>query len=192
MKSRNTYTSTARRLSKIVALAALMIAGAGVGPEALARTQSLPSDIAKHDDKLIKYAHSKNKRGSDGKEYDIKVQYGRASTVVHRTEPRRRSVVAFTRVLISPAGQNDYRKPSADRLTELFPGSFVYTSLNASLFKPRGGNFTTACRKKSWHKSSKYTTYVTMKKTICSSKGMESGHRARIGNEMLVDGKAGK
>ena len=141
MITATSYHSKVERLAKYAALTILAICCQAFTLGAFADTQALPNDIAKMDDKLIKYKHSKNKRASNGRRYDIKVQYGRAWTHAGRSEPRRSYVTAFTRILISPAGKDDYRKPSADRLSELFPGSFVYTSLNASIFDPRGGNF---------------------------------------------------
>ncbi|MEM9085824.1 MAG: hypothetical protein AAGB23_07870 [Pseudomonadota bacterium] len=154
-----------------------------------AKNEPLPDRIRDMPDKLIKYKHMKNVRGSDRRRYDIKIQYGRASRV-HRTgadtkQLKPREVTAFTRVLISPVGEDDYRKPSADRLSELFPGSMVYTSLNGSTLDR--GTFGYSCKKKGWKKSSEFTTFVTMDRRLCASKGIDSGHRARIGDEMVVD-----
>ncbi|MEM7431968.1 MAG: hypothetical protein AAF351_08510 [Pseudomonadota bacterium] len=148
----------------------------------------LPESIREMPDKLIKYEHLKGKRASNGKDYDIKIQYGRASKKFPELRSNPRRIIAFTRVLIRRSGtNNDYVKPSADRLSELFPGSFVYASIQASLAEDKG--FSRKCSKKRWYRSRKFTTFVSISRLVCNDKGFESGHRARIGNEMLVDGK---
>ena len=172
--------------------AALMIA-AGVGvavtgsAPALAKDPPLPKAIEELPDKLIRYEHLKNRPGRDGKNYDIKIVYGRASQTeinsANNRKAKKRKMIAFTRVLISPVGQNKYRKPSADRLSELFPGSFVYTSIHGAEW---GFN---SCKKKKWHRSREYTTYVAYSKMLCGSKGFDTGHRAKIGTQMAVDRK---
>ncbi|MEM6475813.1 MAG: hypothetical protein AAF687_06570 [Pseudomonadota bacterium] len=171
-----------------------LVAAASLGLSALcgvavyAKNQPLPDSIESLPDKLIKYEHLKNRPGRDGKNYDVKIQYGRTSEriegVAFARNSKARTMIAFTRVLISPVGKNNYRKPSADKLSELFPGSMVYTSLNGAELSN-----VNRCGKKKWHKSREYTTFVSLKKRICGSKGFDTGHRAKIGNQLVVDKK---
>lgn len=143
--------------------------------------QALPASVeGKGYKTLIKYEHLKNRVASNGKAYDIKIQYGRTWSP---SSEGRRTGHAFTRVLLSRHGKNNYRKPSADRLSELFPGSMVYASMQIGV--PKVGS----CGKKKWYRSSERTTFVRMTKRYCNKHGFKSGHRARIGREMLVDGK---
>ena len=172
--------------------ALLLVAAPQTG--ASAKTEPLDHDILHQPDKLIKYAHVKNKRATNGKRYDIKIQYGRTSRKGLKGNAKNlaqhRLMFAFTKVLISDAGKNDYKKPSADRLSELFPGSFVYTSIHASRSKSSAPiPYKSDCTKKKWHKSRKFTTYVKMRMTICNGRGFDTGHRAKIGSQMVVDGK---
>lgn len=152
---------------------------------ALANKKELPESVRDMPDKLIKYEHLKNRPGRDGKNYDIKIIYGRGS-VEGRGSIKPRRIVAFTRVMISRAGQDKYYKPSADTLSELFPGSMVYTSIFAA---DQLGRTQSRCAQKKWHKSREFTTSVSMLRDICGSKGFDTGHRARIGNQMVVDRK---
>lgn len=143
---------------------------------------SLPKELAKYDKKFVKYKfHKKVKSVSDGKFYDFKIQYGRV-----RYSGSNPEVIAFTRILMSPAGKNNYKKPSADRLSDLFPGSMVYTSLFGSKYIVKPSN---PCAKGKWYKSSEYTTYVKKKVTLCSKFNIDSGHKARIGNVNLLNAK---
>ncbi|MEM9705370.1 MAG: hypothetical protein AAF850_04760 [Pseudomonadota bacterium] len=182
--------------SKLLAIFGFAILAFAMTSVAQAKTQKLPDDISALPDKLIKYEHLKNQRASNGQRYDIKVQYGRASRKSGGRKGREavRKMIAFTRVLISKAGENDYRKPSADRLSELFPGSFVYTSINGSQARRNNQPVVSlidpdSCAKKKWHKSRQFTTFVKMQLIICTKRGFDSGHRAKIGDKMLVDTK---
>lgn len=175
--------------ARAVLLAALAL-GIGMPAPALAdgKNPPLPERIADLPDKLIKYEHRKNMRASDGKRYDIKIQYGRSSYKRGLAiQPRR--IIAFTRVLIRPAGKGDYTKPSADRLSELFPGSMVYTSINGALVQESALGTGDTCAKKKWHKSREFTTFVSLNRIVCNGKGFDTGHRAKIGNQMVVDRK---
>lgn len=178
--------SKLEKRSVVILAAATGLGLAGAVP-AHAENPPLPKNIEQMADKIIKYEHLKAERGTDGKLYDIKIQYGRASNKrINHPNNRRanaRDMIAFTRVLISDHLKDKYRKPSADRLSELFPGSMVYSSIN-------GAKWTgPTCQKKKWHKSSEYTTYVALRQNVCSSKGFDSGHRARIGEKMVIDVK---
>lgn len=178
------------RKSRVLPAAMIAMATLGLGSIGAvaveAKNQPLPSDIREMPDKLIKYKHLKNQRASDRMRYDIKVEYGRASKREAVTR-KPRKMIAFTRILISRAGEDDYRKPSADRLSELFPGSMVYASLNAAAYREGTAITGPTCGKKQWYKSSEFTTFVTLRKRVCTSGGIDSGHRARIGRKMLVD-----
>ncbi len=171
---------------------ALIASAISVNAAATAELPPLPDKIDRYEKRLIKYKNLDGQRATDGKKYDIKVQYGRGwqdrrvkGPFMSNTFIKDRAhATSFTRILISPAGKNDFRKPSANRLETLFPGSLVTSSIRAS--GTRKNQPTTMCTIKKLYKTGEHTTYAYTSRFYCPNKGMTSGHIARVGNVEVV------